>query len=136
MTDHRDTVRAMYQAFQQGDIPAILDRLAPDVRWEDWPDHYGQKAGVAWLKPLRGRENVPQFFQVLGTYKFRKFDVKAVMGGGNFAAGLISVEVELPWGKVFRDEEMHLFEFNDRGQVVMMRHYVDTAKAIEVMTAA
>jgi ketosteroid isomerase-like protein len=123
----------VYQAFQRGDIPAVLDRLAPDVRWEDWPDHSAQKAGVPWLKPLRGRENVVQFFQLLGTYKFHKFDVKAVMGGGNFVSGLIAVEIELPTGKVFRDDEMHLFEFDDRGQVVSFRHYVDTAKAIEVM---
>jgi ketosteroid isomerase-like protein len=132
MSDHRDTVRAVYQAFQRGDIPAVLERLAPDVRWEEWPDHTAQQAGVPWLKPLRGRENVVQFFQLLGTYKFHRFDVKAVMGGGNHACGLIAVEIELPTGKVFRDEEMHLFEFNDRGQVVSFRHYVDTAKAIEV----
>lgn len=75
MGDHRDTVLAVYQAFQRGDIPSILARLAPDVRWNEWPDHHAQKAGVPWLKPLRGRESVPQFFQLLGTYKFHRFDV-------------------------------------------------------------
>lgn len=135
MADHRETVVAVYQAFQRGDIPFILDHLAPDVRWEEWPDHHGQKAGVPWLKPLRGRDAVPQFFQLLSTFKFRRFDVLAVMGGGSHACGLIACEIELPNGTVFRDEEMHLFEFNERGQVVLFRHYVDTAKAIATMRA-
>ncbi len=75
MTDHRETVQAMYQAFQRGDIPSVLARLAPDVRWEDWPDNHAQKAGVPWLKPLHGRDAAVQFFQLLGTYKFHRFDV-------------------------------------------------------------
>lgn len=135
MFDPRETVVAIYQAFQRGDIPFILERLAPDVRWEDWPDHSAQKAGVPWLKPLRGRDAVPQFFQLLGTYKFHRFDIKAVMGGGNYACGLIACEIELPSGAVFRDEEMHLFEFNAQGLICMFRHYVDTAKAIAVSKA-
>jgi ketosteroid isomerase-like protein len=135
VADHRDTVRAMYQAFQRGDIPAVLDRLAPDVRWEDWPDHHAQKAGVPWLKPLRGRDAVVQFFQLIGGYKFHRFDVLAVMGGPTHACGLIAVDIELPTGKRFTDEEMHLFEFNEKGQVVLFRHYVDTAKAMAVSTS-
>ena len=43
---------------------------------------------------------------------------------------LIGVDLEMPNGRRFADEEMHLFEFNDAGQVVLFRHYVDTAKAI------
>ena len=132
MTDHRETVLAMYQAFQRADVPFILDRLAPDVRWEDWADNHAQKAGVPWMKPLTGRANVVQFFQLLATFKFHRFDVLAVMGGGNHATGLIACDIELPNGKRFTEEEMHLFEFNEKGQVVKFRHYVDTAKAIAV----
>lgn len=135
MTDHRETVLSIYQAFQRGDIPFILERMAPDVRWEDWPDHTAQKAGVPWLKPLRGRDNVVQFFQLIGGFTFHRFDILSVMGGPNHACGLIAVDIELPTGGRFVDEEMHLFEFNDRGQVVMFRHYVDTAKAMAVSKA-
>jgi uncharacterized protein len=135
VTDHRDTVLAIYQAFQRGDIPFILERLAPDVRWEDWPDNHAQKAGVPWMKPLHGRDAVVQFFQLLGTFKFHRFDVLGVMGGGNFVSGLIAVEFELPTGKRFADEEVHLFEFDEQGQVMRFRHYQDTAKAVAVSKA-
>lgn len=135
MVNHRDTVLSLYQAFQRGDIPFILERLAPDVRWEEWPDNHAQKAGVLWLKPLHGRDNVSQFFQLIGTYKFHRFDIVAVMGGSKHASGLVAVDIELPTGKRFIDEEMHLFEFNEKGQVVKFRHYVDTAKAMAVSQA-
>ena len=136
VTDHRDTVLAIYQAFQRGDIPFILERIAPDVRWEEWPDNHAQKAGVPWLKPLHGRDSVVQFFQLLGTYRFHRFDVLSVMGGPNHACGLIAVDIELPTGGRFADEEMHLFEFNEKGQVTLFRHYLDTAKAIAVSSKA
>jgi len=137
VTDHRETVLSMYQAFQRGDIPFILGLMAPDIRWEDWTgiDNHAQKAGVPWMKPLHGRDNAVQFFQLLGTYKFHRFDVLAVMGGPKHACGLIACDIELPGGGRFIDEEMHLFEFNDKGQVVSFRHYADTAKAIAVSKA-
>lgn len=130
MTDHRQAVSDIYAAFGKGDIPAVLARLAPNVRWESWSDNHAQKAGVPFMTPLSGRDAVGQFFQLIGTYKFHRFDVLAVMGGERHACGLISVKIELPTGAIFEDEEMHLFEFDAAGQVTLFRHYVDTAKAI------
>lgn len=137
MADHRDTVRAIYQAFQRGDVPYILDRLAPDVVWEDWataPNH-AQTAGVPWMKVLRGRESVLDFFQLLGSYKFTKFDVQGILTGDDMVAGVVAVEFVLPDGRVVSDEEIHLFRFDDDGRVTSFRHYLDTAKAIAAVTA-
>lgn len=130
MADHVQTIRDIYAAFQRGDIPAVLSRVAEDVQWEQWPDHHGQKAGVPWLKARRGRQDVVGFFQLLGTYKFLDFTVTNVMSGGNQVAGCVNVEIELPNGRRIRDEEIHLFTFNARGEVSAFRHYQDTAKAI------
>ena len=136
MTDKCQIVAEMYAAFGRGDVPAILARLAPDVGWEDWADNHAQKAGVPWLKSLRGRDAVPQFFQLLSTYKFHRFDVKGVMGTGNYVVGLVSCKIELPNGGVFDDDEMHLFEFNGDGLVSRLRHFLDTAKAIAITKGA
>ena len=38
---HRETIEAIYAAFERGDIPFILDQLAPDVFWR-------QPASVRW----------------------------------------------------------------------------------------
>ena len=39
-------VEAIYAAFGRGDVPSILERLADDVRWDDWGDSFAQRAGV------------------------------------------------------------------------------------------
>src|SRR3977135_594845 len=33
-----DTVKAIYEAFGRGDVPAILDVVADDCEWEAWSD--------------------------------------------------------------------------------------------------
>jgi ketosteroid isomerase-like protein len=49
-----DNVQNIYAAFGRGDIPAILERLAPDVEWE-----YGvESTNVPWLQPRCGRAEV------------------------------------------------------------------------------
>ena len=48
------TVAEIYAAFGRGDVPAILDQLADDVAWEDWPANDAQRAGVRHLLPRRG----------------------------------------------------------------------------------
>jgi predicted ATPase len=37
-------------------------------------------------------------------------------------------------GKLLRDEQLHLWTLDDRGQIVAFRHYLDTAKHIEAST--
>lgn len=130
MFDARQIVLDMYAAFAKGDIPTLLAGCSPDVRWEDNPGNSAQDAGVPWMLPRRGREGVAQFFQLLSAYKFHQFDVKGVMGYENRAVGLVKCKLESPTGGVFEDEEMHLFEFDDAGMLIRMRHFVDTAKAI------
>ena len=34
----------------------------------------------------------------------------------------------------FRDEEVHLWTFNDAGKVTRLRHYTDTAKQIAAVS--
>jgi len=130
MTDHVATVTAIYAAFNRGDIPAILDRLADDVRWEEWADSHAQKAGVPWLLPRRDKAGVVEFFKVVGAMKIHEFNVLTLMAGGNQVAAELIFEATLPNGVRSRDEEIHLFTFDDAGKVVRFRHYVDTAKHI------
>ena len=46
MSEHAETVNAIYEAFGRGDIPSILGRLDPDVRWESWAGNSAQTADV------------------------------------------------------------------------------------------
>jgi uncharacterized protein len=122
--------QAIYEAFGRGDVPAILERMADDVRWEDWSDNFAQRAEVPVLAPRRGRDGVGEFFAHVGTWTVHDFAVLSLMAGGNQVAAEIVIDATTHTGGHFRDEELHLWTFDDEGRVVRMRHYVDTAKHI------
>jgi uncharacterized protein len=126
------TVRSIYEAFGKGDVPAILEQLAEDIEWESWADNSSVRAGVAWMTPRSGRQNVSQFFEVVGKFEIVDIQVLSFLEGGNQVAVEFVIEARLPaWGdRTFRDEEIHLWTFDDSGRVTRLRHYTDTAKQI------
>ena len=132
MADLAAIARAMYDAFGRGDIPGILQHLADDVAWESWADNQAQKAGVPWMKARRGKAGATEFFGVAGQLQIHDFKVLSIMAGGNQVAAEFTIEATVPSGKRYRDEEMHLWTFNEAGKVVRLRHYLDTAKHIAI----
>jgi ketosteroid isomerase-like protein len=124
------TVQAIYQAFGQGDVPAILDLVADDVAWEAWADNSAQAAGVDHLVPRQGKDGVAEFFGIVGTFDVTDFQVLSLMEGGNQVTAEVVIEAHFPNGGSLRDEELHLWTFDGDGKVSRMRHYTDTAKHI------
>ena len=58
MSQNLTTVTAIYEAFGKGDIPTILEHMAPDVQWESWADNSAQHAGDGPQGKRRTRESV------------------------------------------------------------------------------
>jgi uncharacterized protein len=56
-----DRVQTIFEAFGRGDVPAILDQLADDVRFVSHLDPV-----VPWAGEFRGKDGVGRFFQALG----------------------------------------------------------------------
>jgi ketosteroid isomerase-like protein len=127
---HADTIRSVYDAFGRGDIPAILELLADDVEWEQWGSSFAQRSGVPWLQPRAGRDGVLEFFRIVGEFEISEFAVLDVMASDTQAVAEIVIEAAVPGGGRFRDEELHLWRFDESGKISHMRHYVDTAKHI------
>src|SRR3954469_11923618 len=98
MPDLKAVVSEMYQAFQRGDVPAILERLAPDVQWEDERDNFAQKAGVPWLAPRRGRDGAAEFFRLLSAYQFHEFKVVSLLEGDHKVVGEVVIDLTQPNG--------------------------------------
>jgi ketosteroid isomerase-like protein len=126
------TVQSIYEAFGKGDVPAILDVLADDIEWESWEDNSAVKAGVPTMIPRHGKADVVKFFEAAGAMAITDLQILSMMEGGNQVAVEFVLEADLPTfgGGHYRDEEMHLWTFNDEGKVVRLRHYTDTAKHI------
>jgi ketosteroid isomerase-like protein len=120
-----DKVQNIYTAFGRGDVPAILEHLAPDVEWE-----YGViSTDVPWLQPRRGRAEVAEFFKTSGAaVQYRKFQNKAIIESGNMVVAVNDAEyVVIATGKtVIEEDAVNIWYFNESGQVVRFRHRVDT----------
>ena len=129
-TGNAATVARIYEAFGRGDVPAILERLADDVAWEEWRDSFAQRAGVPYLMPRHGRAAAAGFFEIVGTWTVLDFTVLDVIGNGRQVAVELQAEFALPGGGRFADEEIHLWTFDEEGRVTRFRHYLDTAKHI------
>lgn len=120
-----ETVQHIYAAFGRGDVPAILACLAEDVEWE-----YGTPPNpVPWLQPLRGRAQVPRFFDTLVTQvEFHGFVPKHCLGEGRLVVGIVDLDatVRATGKRVVEVDEVHLFHFDEAGRVARFRHRADT----------
>jgi ketosteroid isomerase-like protein len=129
-TANVEAVQELYAAFGRGDVPAILELVSEDVRWEDWADSFAQRASVPHLVPRSGRDGVREFFEIIATFDVSEFAVLDVMAGERQVVAEIVIDATNPDGGRYRDEELHLWTFDADGRICRMRHYVDTAKHI------
>lgn len=121
-----ETVKAIYEAFGRGDIPFILSQLDETVAWEKWNDNTAQKADVPYMRERNSADGVMEFFAETAKLGITNFDVVSIMDGGD----KIAVQFDLESERFGKEEEMHLWTFNDEGKIVGFRHYLDTAKHI------
>jgi ketosteroid isomerase-like protein len=129
MNNNLKTIHSIYDAFGKGDIPAIIDCLAEDVQWEKWDDNSAQQAGVPWLQARQGKEGALTFFKIVGELNIKDFRVLSIMSNENQVAVEFIIEADVPATRGhYRDEEMHLWTFDEQGKVIRLRHYADTAK--------
>lgn len=131
MNNNVETVNRIYEAFGKGDIPTIIDCLADNVQWEQWADNSAQKAGVPWMQAQSGKQGVLEFFKIAGKLEVKDFQVLSIMANDTQVAAEFMFEATVPsTGNHYRDEEIHLWTFNEEGKVIGLRHYADTAKLI------
>ena len=121
-----ETVKAIYEAFGRGDIPFILSCLDENVAWEKWHSNHAQTSGVPYMQEKNSIAGVMEFFVETGKIGITRFEVVSIMDSGD----KLAVEFNLESERFGYEEEMHLWTFNENGNVIGFRHYLDTAKHI------
>lgn len=126
-----DVVGAIYGAFGRGDIPAILERLDPDVDWSLQVDAPGAEL-VPMFRNGRGHDAVLAYFAGVAAMEIHSFEPHAFHVDGD----TVLVEIRMDFthretGKRGRFDEIHHWIVRD-GRVVRYRPFVDTATFIEV----
>jgi len=128
------TIRDMYAAFARRDLRDVVSYLDEDVQWNAWPLGYEsttQKMKYPLAVKKTGRKEVLALLQELCKNKFTLFEVVDIVAGGNTVYVRCLKDMTCPRGSRFIGDEMHRWEFNDAGKIVLYRAYIDTAAAIE-----
>lgn len=128
------TVQEIYEAFGRGDVPAIVDRMADGVRWEQWETgNAAQEKDVPYMRARSGKDGVAQFFADIDEdFEMNSFAPRTFLEGDGYVAALTAFDLTVrSTGKRVTDEEIHLWGFDSAGKVSSFRHFLDTAKAIE-----
>ncbi len=129
-----ETVQQIYAAFGRGDIPFILAQLAEDVDWE-----HDNVSPVPWLQPLKGRAQVPRFFDALmSNIEITEFVPTFFGAHGDTVVSLVNLKftVRATGKPVVEPDEVHIWRFNAAGQVQRFRHRADTWQTVQALQKA
>lgn len=129
-----ETVQQVYEAFGRGDIPAILELLAEDIRWEHHPTgNTAQDQDVPYMRFRSGREGAAGFFQDIDEdFEMHSYNPHSFLEGDGLVAAVTEYDLTVKaTGKRVHDEQIHLWEFGPDGKVTAVRHFLDTEKAIK-----
>jgi ketosteroid isomerase-like protein len=121
-TSPLDVVQAVYQAFGQGDLPALLSRLQADVQWQFVGDRRAPYTGRA-----QGHEAVAHWFgDVAKADAIQAFEPRRFLAGPDHVT-VIGWErtAAQPGGKVFECEWVHVWQLRD-GKVASFYGILDS----------
>jgi len=123
---NEQTVKDVYAAFQRGDVAAIVARVADDV---DWRNDRVESRECPWNGNFSGAANLPGFFKAVGEHlDISVFDVQAIAASGSLVAASLRIESTVRKnGRSIKNDSVHVWTFNDSGQITRYRHFNDTA---------
>jgi hypothetical protein len=127
-----ELVQSLYAAFGRGDLPFILDRLAPDVEWS-----HPRPAEIPWGGTRHGRDAVAGFFAALaGGVDVESFEPRTFLcqDGTVVVLGREAMRVKAN-GRRYATDWVHAWSVRD-GRVVRFQEFTDSATIVEAFRPA
>ncbi|MGH2530877.1 MAG: nuclear transport factor 2 family protein [Thermomicrobiales bacterium] len=125
--DNVQVVQQLFAAYEQGDMPAVLSTIVADVTWQE----PGPADLVPWAGTRRGREQVADWFRVLGeAEEILEFEPRAFIAQGDkvVVLGFERVRVRAT-GCTYENDWAFVFTVRD-GKIAGLRTYHDTAAIV------
>ncbi len=126
----KELVQDLYAAFGRGDIPYLLERIAPDCRW------VAPGTGIPNAGVYTGPAGVGEFFQKLAASEnVTYFEPKEYFECGNSVVALGSEAcTTMPAGKQAKTDWAMLFRV-ENGKVTEWQSFYDTSAYMVAHTA-
>jgi len=123
MSTPTDTVQAVYAAFGRGDVPAILQMLTDDARWQ-----FVGEPSAPYTGTVLGRGQIGEWFGTIAQVDdIQAFEPRQFLAGPDHVTVLgWERSVSRPSGKPFECEWVHVWRVRD-GRVASFWGMYDTA---------
>jgi uncharacterized protein len=124
-----EIVQEMYAAFGRGDVPAILARLHPGVKWGLNADPAAPGfAGTPVFRPFSGATGVSDFFALPAReLEFHAFQPVGFTANHAEVAARVFIDTTVRrTRRRIRVESLHHFTFDSAGKLVRFREFTDT----------
>ncbi|HEX6394514.1 MAG TPA: nuclear transport factor 2 family protein [Acidimicrobiales bacterium] len=117
------TIRAAYEAFAKGDIPAVLSNFTPDIEWIEAED-----TGLPFAGTHRGQDAVASEVFATVPENWDDFTVtpERFIDGSDAVVVISRFRGKGKGGTPLDVQSAQLFEMRD-GKVARMQHFTDTA---------
>lgn len=126
------TIQGIYQAFGKQDVAAILAHVTPETAWDF---NGGRPEQVAWHRPIKGREQLPRFFEALGSsVEVSVFQPKEFIHCGPHVVVEVHIEYTVrATGRKVAMDQLQWWTLNEANQVTRLRHFEDTAQVLSAI---
>lgn len=128
-----DTVKALYAAFERGDVPAINGLLAPDITWT----YYGPREAIPFAGTWKGPDGVMSWFELVeSVIKVEHMDIQSVEAAGDkvYARGVERTLVPSTGGR-YAANWVHAFTVRD-GRITSYEEIIDSGAVADAFTPA
>ena len=122
-------VRAIYDSFARGDVPAVLGSLDPGIVWYE-----AESIAYADRNPYRGPQSVLEgvFMRLGRDWNDFRLSIGQVVDGGDTVVALGRYNAtNKATGKSLDAQFVHVWTFRD-GKIVGFQQYADTAQFARV----
>ena len=129
MTDSVGLIRSVYEAFEKGDVPAVLGRLHDKVEWNE-AEHFTYWPGQAFIGHQAVIDGV--FARIGQDFDGFRVDVGRLVGCGDTVLAEARYRgTAKATGKKLDVQVAHVWDVRD-GKVARFQQYVDTWQVAQV----
>jgi uncharacterized protein len=125
---NKENAQALYRYFGEGNVPAILDLLADDIKWTC----SGPTEILPYARVYNGKQEVVDFFRLIYENKdFPKFEVNEYISEGNKVVALGYWDAKSKeTGKPYSGHWAMAFYFRDEKLYEHREYYDSSGEAI------
>lgn len=128
MSHNVDVIRAAYAAFAEGDVPAVLEVMAPDIEWNE-AENFPYADGNPYVGPDAVVEGV--FARLASDWDFWSLVVEHVLDAGDNVVALGRYHSKhSETGSDLNAQFAHIWWLED-GKIKRFQQYADTHQALQ-----